>query len=96
MILEVHGFSLPVGVEDGGSVTPEQRDHIGELPLLLERDDGKGATTAGLPVYREVLGVRLFSHPSASHFNHAKPASIRMRERKRECKRKQGDRNAAP
>lgn len=50
---------VPVGVEDGCGVATEQRYLVGRLALLVEGDNGKGATTAGLPVHREIVGVRL-------------------------------------
>ena len=51
--------SVPVSVEDGGGVATEQRYLVGELAALVEGDDGEGATTAGLPVDGQVLGVGL-------------------------------------
>lgn len=51
--------SAPVGVEDGGRVATEQGQNIGQLSTLIDGDDGKGATTAGLPIDRKVLGVGL-------------------------------------
>lgn len=49
----------PVGVEDGGRMATEQGHDIGKLPTLIDRNDSKGAATAGLPIDREVLGVGL-------------------------------------
>ena len=51
--------SAPVGVEDGSSVATEQGHNIGQLSTLIDRNDSKGATTAGLPIDRKVLGVGL-------------------------------------
>lgn len=50
---------VPVGVQNSGSVAPEQRDLLGQLPPLLERDHGERAAAARLPVDGEVLGVDL-------------------------------------
>lgn len=50
---------VPVGVENGCGVAAEQRYLVGCLALLVEGDNSKGAATAGLPVHREVVGVRL-------------------------------------
>lgn len=40
-------------------MAPKQRDLVRDLAPLVERDDGKGATAAGLPVDREVFGIDL-------------------------------------
>lgn len=37
----------------------EQWHNIGQLSTLIDRDNCEGATTAGLPIDREVLGVGL-------------------------------------
>lgn len=37
----------------------EQGHNIGQLSTLVDRNDSKGATTAGLPIDRKVLGVGL-------------------------------------
>lgn len=37
----------------------EQGHNIGQLSTLLDRNDSKGAATAGLPIDRKVLGVGL-------------------------------------
>jgi hypothetical protein len=52
-------LGAPVGVEDGGRVATEQGQDIGELSTLIDRNNSKGAATAGLPIDREVLGVGL-------------------------------------
>jgi hypothetical protein len=52
-------LGAPVGVEDGGRVATEQGHDIGELATLIDRNDSKGAATAGLPIDRQVLGVGL-------------------------------------
>jgi hypothetical protein len=49
----------PVSVEDGGGMATEQGQGIGELSTLIDRNDSKGAATAGLPIDREVLWVGL-------------------------------------
>jgi hypothetical protein len=41
---------LPIGIENGGRVSSEQWDLLGEFSSLFKRDDCKGTTTAGLPV----------------------------------------------
>jgi hypothetical protein len=50
---------VPVGVEDGSRVAAEERYLVGDLALLVERDDGEGASAAGLPIDRQVLGIGL-------------------------------------
>lgn len=52
-------LGAPVGVEDGGRVATEQGQDIRELSTLIDRNDSKGAATAGLPIDREVLGIGL-------------------------------------
>ena len=37
----------------------EQGHDIGQLSTLVDRNDSKGAATAGLPIDRQVLGVGL-------------------------------------
>ena len=49
----------PVGIEDGSRVATEQGHDIGQLSTLIDGDDSKGTTTAGLPIDRQVLGVGL-------------------------------------
>ena len=49
----------PVGVQHGGRVASEQRYLVGELAALVHGNDGKCATTARLPIDRDVLGVDL-------------------------------------
>lgn len=51
--------TIPVGVEDGGSVAAEERELVGRSAALIDGDDGKGATAAGFPVDRDVFGVGL-------------------------------------
>lgn len=51
--------TIPVGVEDGSSVATEERELVGSPTALVDGDDGKGATTAGFPVDRDVFGVGL-------------------------------------
>ena len=51
--------TIPVGVEDGGSVAAEERELVGRPAALINGDDGKGATAAGFPVDRDVFGVGL-------------------------------------
>ena len=53
--------NVPVGVQDSRRVAPKQRNHVRELPPLLERDDGERATTARLPVNGEILRVDLYN-----------------------------------
>lgn len=52
---------VPVGVEDGGRVAAEEGDLVRDLAALVDGDDGECATTARLPINREVLGVGLFA-----------------------------------
>ncbi len=59
--------ALPVGVENGSRVAAKQRDLVGELATLVERDDGKGAAARRVPIDGEVFGVDLLrSRQSAS------------------------------
>lgn len=51
--------NVPVCVKNGGGMAPEEGHLIGELPSLIERNDGKGTATAGLPVHGEVFRVDL-------------------------------------
>lgn len=48
---------VPVVVQHGGSVSPEQRHGIGQLSALFQRDDGECAAAGRLPVDGQVLGV---------------------------------------
>jgi hypothetical protein len=50
---------VPVGVEDGSRVSAEEGKRLGRTTALLDGDDGEGATTASLPVDRDVLRVGL-------------------------------------
>lgn len=50
----------PVGVEDGGCVAAKQRDLVGELSSLVQRDNGKGTAAGRVPVHRKVLRVDLY------------------------------------
>lgn len=49
----------PVGIEDHGSVTPEKRYSLRQLPALLQRNNSKCTSTTSFPVYGEVFGVGL-------------------------------------
>lgn len=57
---------VPVGVEDGSSVPAEERDLVGRSAALIDRNDGKGASSAGFPVHGDVLGVGLCSMSASS------------------------------
>lgn len=48
---------VPVVVQHGGGVSPEQRHGIGQLSTLFQRDDGECAAAGRLPVDGQVLGV---------------------------------------
>lgn len=48
---------VPVGVQHGSGVSPEQRHGIGQLSTLFQRDDGECAAAGRLPVDGQVLGV---------------------------------------
>ena len=48
---------VPVVVQHGSGVSPEQRHDIGHLSTLLQRDDGECAAAGRLPVDGQVLGV---------------------------------------
>jgi hypothetical protein len=50
---------VPVGVEYGGGMSPEEGNLVGQLALLVERDDGERAAARGVPIDRQVLGVDL-------------------------------------
>lgn len=48
---------VPVVVQHGGGVSPEQRHGVGQLSTLFQRDDGECAAARRLPVDGQVLGV---------------------------------------
>jgi hypothetical protein len=50
---------VPVGVEYGGGMSPEEGNLVGQLALLVERDYGERAAARGVPIDRQVLGVDL-------------------------------------
>lgn len=54
------GVNVPVGVQNSSGMAPEQRNQVGQLPPLLEREDSKRAAAAGLPIDGEVLGIDLY------------------------------------
>ena len=41
---------IPIGVEDSGRVATEEGYLLRHTPLLVDRDDGKGASSAGFPI----------------------------------------------
>jgi hypothetical protein len=51
--------SLPVGVENDRRVTTEQREFVRQLATLLQRKNGKSASTARLPIDCQVLRIDL-------------------------------------
>jgi len=53
------GGDEPVGIEDGGSVTTEERKAIWQLSALGNRNDGESASSTGFPIDRDVLGIGL-------------------------------------
>lgn len=53
------GRNLPIGIQYGSCVTTEEGNLIGCLSALAERDNGKGASTARLPINSNELGVDL-------------------------------------
>jgi hypothetical protein len=59
-LIAFHCSRIPISVEDGSSVPAEEGDLIGRSAAFAERDDGKSASTAGLPVDCDVLGVGLW------------------------------------
>jgi len=50
---------VPVGVQHGRGMAPEEGYLIGELAALVKWDDGEGATAARFPIDRQVLGIGL-------------------------------------
>lgn len=53
------GIALPVGVQHRGSMTSAQGYNRWELAPFLKRDNGKGSTSTGLPIDRDMFGVDL-------------------------------------
>lgn len=51
--------SLPVGVQNDGSVASTQWDALGELAPFLKRDNRKSSATTSFPIDRDVLRVDL-------------------------------------
>ena len=58
-LLPFPAMRVPVGVEDGGRVSAEERQLVRRAAALVDGDDGKGAAAARLPVDGYVLGVCL-------------------------------------
>ena len=56
---------VPVGVENGSSVSAKERDLIGSLAPLLQGNDSKGTAARSIPIDRDVLRVDLFAAVSA-------------------------------
>lgn len=50
---------VPIGVEDGGRVSTEERDLVGGSAAFVDGNDSKGATTTGFPVDCDVFWVGL-------------------------------------
>lgn len=50
MTILVSDTVVPVGVEDSGCVSAEERQLVGSSAALVDGDDGKGTAAAGLPV----------------------------------------------
>lgn len=40
-------------------MSAEEGDLVGQLPALVDGDDGEAATTAGFPIDGDVLGIDL-------------------------------------
>ena len=51
---------IPVGVENSGGVSAEERYAVRGSASLADGDDGEGASTAGLPIDSEVFGVGFY------------------------------------
>ena len=51
---------VPIGVEDGGGVSAEERYPIRGTTALADGDDGEGASTAGFPIDGQELGVGFY------------------------------------
>lgn len=43
-------MAVPVGVEDGSSVPTEKGDDVGEFASFIERYNGEGTTSRGIPI----------------------------------------------
>ena len=50
---------LPVGIQDDGSMSSEQRQLLRQSPLLVDRYDGECASSTGFPIDGNILRVRL-------------------------------------
>jgi hypothetical protein len=51
---------VPVRVQHYSCMSAEQRYHVGDLSLLIQRDDRECATATRLPIDREVFRVDLY------------------------------------
>lgn len=50
---------MPVGVQHNSCMTAEERYYVGDLSLLVQRDDRECATATRFPIDREVFRVDL-------------------------------------
>jgi hypothetical protein len=57
--LVASGRTIPIRVKNSGGVAPEQREALGKLSALLERNDGERTTATGLPIDGQVVGICL-------------------------------------
>jgi hypothetical protein len=67
---------IPIGVEDGGSVPAEEGNLVGCSAAFIEGNDGKSASTAGLPVDCDVLGVGLWGMSASCPRSRARRADL--------------------
>lgn len=57
---------VPVGIQNGSGMPAEEGYLLRDATLLVQGDDGEGATTAGFPVDGDVFRVRLYYVVSAN------------------------------
>ena len=53
---------VPVCIQHHSCVSAKQRNYVGQLSLLVQRDDRECATATRFPIDREVLRVDLENH----------------------------------
>ena len=51
---------IPVGIENGGGVTAEERQLVGCSARFVYGDNSESTTTTSFPVYSNILGVGLY------------------------------------
>lgn len=51
--------TIPISIQHGSRMSSEERNQIGQLAALADRDNSERAAAARFPVDRDVLGIRL-------------------------------------